>query len=131
MPFVLLIAGAVLVTAAIKNTQDSLFELVRGDFTGPNNFIFWFIAILAIGAIGYIPKAKPISTAFLTLVVIVLVLSRGNPGAAGGGFFQQFTTQIQPAQIKVTPGGTVGPPIPVIQGPPVDLSLPENMFTIH
>lgn len=128
MPFVLLIAGTVLLVAAVRNTQDNLFSLIKGDFTGPNNFIFWFIAILAIGAVGYIPKAKPISTAFLVLVVLVLVLTRGNPNNAGGGFFAQFSSQIQPAQVKVTPGGTVGPDIPKI---PVDLSLPENLFTIH
>ncbi len=131
MPFVLLIAGAVLLTSAVRNTQDNLFALVKGDFTGSNNFIYWFLAIFIIGSIGYIPKAKPVSTMFLALVVLVLVLTRGNPNATGGGFFQQFTSQIQPAQVQVTPGASPGPSLgQPIQAPPVDLSLPENLFKL-
>lgn len=139
MAFVLLIAGAVLLASAIQNTQSTiLFPTLKSEFTGPNNFIFWFIAILLIGSIGYIPKAKGISTAFLTLVVIVLLLSKGNPSGTGGGFFAQFTSQIQQSQVQVAPGASPGPALgPAIQsGTAVmnDLSLPENMFqlpTIH
>lgn len=135
MPFVLLVAGAVLLASAIQNTQSTiLFPTLKSEFTGPNNFIFWFIAILLIGSIGYIPKAKPISTAFLTLVVLVLVLTKGNPSDAGGGFFSQFVSQIQPAQVAVTPGASAGPSLgPAIEGGKAtvnDLSLPENMFNL-
>jgi hypothetical protein len=130
MPFVLLIAGAVLLTSAVRNTQDDLFSLVKGDFTGQQNFIYWFLAIFTIGAIGYIPKAKPISTSFLVLVVLVLVLTRGNPNGKGGGFFAQFTNQIQTAQVQTAPGASPGPVLQTVQGPPVDLSLPENLFSL-
>jgi hypothetical protein len=132
MPFVLLITGAILLTASVRNTQDNLFALVRSDFTGPNNFIYWFIAIFVIGSIGYIPKAKPVATMFLVLVVLVLVLTRGNPNTTGGGFFEQFTKQIQSPEIKVTPGASLGPALgPAIDGGKAimpDLSLPENLF---
>lgn len=94
MPFALLIIGVVLVTSGVRNTQDNLFNLVKGDFTGQNNFIFWFASILIIGAIGYVKPLKPISTAFLTLLVLVLFLSKGNPSGVGGGFFQQFTSAL-------------------------------------
>lgn len=131
MPFVLLIAGAVLLTSAVRNTQDSLFSLVKGDFTGPNNFIYWFLAIFVIGAIGYIPKAKPVATMFLVLVVLVLVLTRGNPNATGGGFFQQFTSQIQPAQISVAPGAMPGPALgPAIQSGIATIGDPANPFRL-
>jgi len=87
MPFALLIIGTVLLVAGVRNSQDVLFSTVKGDFTGSNNFLYWFVAIILIGSIGYVPKLKPISTGFLTLVIVSLFLSKG-------GFFQQFSTAI-------------------------------------
>jgi hypothetical protein len=97
MPFALLIVGAFLLIAAVRGTTDGpsgLFALVAGDFTGSPNFTFWIVAILLIGAIGYIQKVKPLSDAMLALVILVLFLSKGNPGAVGGGFFTQFTNAL-------------------------------------
>ena len=95
MPFVLLIIGTVLLISAARNTQAGLFTLLQGDFTGTNNFIYWMTAILIIGAIGYIPKLKPISVAFMTLIIIVLVVKKGNSeNVPGGGLFQQFTNAL-------------------------------------
>ena len=94
MAFVLLIIGAVLLVSAVRNTQDDLFTLVKGDFIGANNFIYWFLAIFLNGALGYIPKVKPLSVSFLILVILVLVLSKGNPSGIGGGLFSQFTSQV-------------------------------------
>lgn len=97
MPFALVIIGVVLLIAAVRGTtgdsgsQKGLFTLVKGDFSGPNNFIYWFVAILIIGMIGYIPDLKKLSVAFLTLVIVVLFLSRG-------GFFQQFTSALGSTQ---------------------------------
>lgn len=95
MPFALLIIGIALLVAGVKNTQGQIFALVAGDFTGPNNFIFWAVAILVIGAVGYVPKLKGLSVAFLTLVVVVLFLTKGKTDAAGGGFFNQITQALQ------------------------------------
>lgn len=131
MPFALLIVGAVLLASAVKNTQGELFDLVSKDFTGENNFFFWMVSILAIGAVGYIPKLKGLSTAFVTLVVIVLVLTKGNPKLAGGGFFEQFTKQLgSTTTVTVSPNATEGKPLEKVQGPVIDLSLPENMFNV-
>ena len=91
-----------LLVTAVKNTQGTLFALVQGDLTGKNNFIFWMLSILAIGAVGYIPKLKPISVAFLTLVVIVLVLKKGNPQGIGGGFFDQLMSGLNLTQQSQT-----------------------------
>jgi len=98
MPFVLIIAGIILLTVAVRNTQDDLFGLVKGDFTGTNNFIYWVIAILIIGAVGYVPKLKPVSVAFLTLVILVLLLKKGE------GFFDSFNKQIA-AGTAASPAG--------------------------
>ncbi len=92
MPFVLIIAGVVLLTAAIRNTQQQLFYLLASDFTGANNFFFWMLSILLIGAIGYIPKLKPLSDGFLILVILVLFLKRGT------GFVDMFQRQIGSTQ---------------------------------
>lgn len=100
MPFALLIIGIWLLIAGVRDTagpvtkQNTLFYLVRGDFTGPDNFVYWFIAILLIGSIGYISKLKPLSTAFLWLVIVVLFLKKGSSSGVGGGFFNQFIAGI-------------------------------------
>lgn len=88
MPFALAIIGILLLVAGVRNQQDTFFRLVKGDFTGPNNFIFWMVSIFAIGALGYIPKLKPLSTGFLALVIVVLFLRRGT------GFFSQLNTAL-------------------------------------
>lgn len=96
MPFALVIIGLTLLISGVKNTQGDLFTLVKGDFTGPKNFIFWTVSILIIGAIGYIPKLKPVANSFLVLVIVVLFLSNK-------GFFANFNQQIGASQ---TPGAT-------------------------
>lgn len=104
MPFVLLVMGSVLLIAGVRNTQTQLYGLLRNDFTGPNNFIYWFIAILLIGALGYVPKLKPISDGFLILVILVLFLKKGNPATnTGGGFFEQFLKQVKTTETKASP----------------------------
>lgn len=103
MPFVLIISGTVLLIAAVRNTQQDLFFLLANDFTGTNNFIYWFVSILIIGAIGYIPKAKPISDGFMVLVILVLFLKRGT------GFVDMFQKQIGTtanAKPSVSAGGS-------------------------
>ena len=106
MPFVLIIAGTVLLISSVRNTYgqttpqggQGLGALLQSDFTGSANFVYWLVSLLIIGAVGYIPKLRPISIAFLTLVIIILFLERGNPKTAGGGFFQQFSTAISTTQ---------------------------------
>ncbi len=106
MPFVLIIIGVVLLIAAVRDKQQVLFYLLAHDFTGDNNFIYWFISILIIGAIGYIPKLKPVSDGFLILVILVLFLRKGT------GFFDAFQRQIGGTEtskpVVSTPGGAGG-----------------------
>lgn len=112
MPFAFLIVGAILLVSAVRNTQDDLFTLVKSDFTGQGNFIFWVVSLLLIGAIGYIPKLKPISDGFLVLVLLVLFLTKGNPNNPGsGGFFEKFTTALKSTQSSAsdTQPATVSP----------------------
>lgn len=87
MPFALIFFGIILTLVGYRGTQDQFFTLLKGDFTGSGNFVYWIISIIIIGAIGYIPRAKPFSDGFLALVIIVLFLSNK-------GFFPQFQSQI-------------------------------------
>ena len=109
MPFLFLVAGVVMVVAGARGTNQQLVQLLKGDFTGRNNFIYWTVAILIIGAVGYIPDLKPVSRAFLVLVVVVLFLKAGNPNSPGGGVFQQFTQAIGTTQQVTQPTTTLNP----------------------
>lgn len=90
MPFALIITGLALLIAGVKGTQNNLYSLVKGDFTGPNNYFFWMLSILVIGAIGYVPKLQPLSRIFLVLIVVVLLIHEK-------GFFTQFQSAIKSA----------------------------------
>ncbi len=89
MAFVFLIIGVVLVISGAKGTQSQLWTQLQLDFSpsaqksGQHSFLAWLIAILIIGAVGYIDELKELSRSFLVLVVVVLLLSNG-------GFFKQL-----------------------------------------
>ena len=90
MAFLFLIVGVVLVIAGVKGTQGDLWTQLQKDFSpaaqqqGQHSFLAWFIAILVIGALGYVDELKELSRAFLVLVIVVLLLSNN-------GFFAQLT----------------------------------------
>lgn len=116
MAFVLLIIGMTLLVAGVQNTQGDLFKLLRGDFSA---FIWWFVAIFLIGAVGYVEKLKPLSNMFMGLVILVLFLSKGK------GFFPQFSSALsstaqQPASTTASQGqqtmGSVAAPGATLAG---------------
>ena len=120
MPFALIIVGIIMLVASVRGKQDELFQLIQKDFTGDNNFIYWVFAMLVIGALGYIPKLQPISTAFLVLVVLVLFLKRGDSRNIGGGFFAQLTEGLASTS-NTSPTTALQFP----QYKPADLTLPN------
>jgi hypothetical protein len=79
MPILFGLFGMVLIVSGVRGqvTQGnpSLVSLVKDDFTGPAPFWKWMLAILLVGAIGYVPNLRPISRGFLVLVIIVFLLS--------------------------------------------------------
>jgi len=120
MAFALLIIGAVLLIAAVRGTTDGpegLYALLVGDFTGPANFVYWAVAILLIGALGYIPKLKAFSVALLALVVLVLFLKKGDPSGVGGGFFAQLTSGLATTQKPVAASSKLPAPVPGANAP--------------
>lgn len=103
MPIALAFAGIVLLIAAVRNTlTDSdkgkgLFTLLKEDFTGPGNFFTWILAIGMVGAVGYIKELKPISNAFLVLLLVIFLLT-ANKG--GKDFITSLKNQILDTQNK-------------------------------
>lgn len=72
MPLIALIIGVVLIAAAIRNTQGTLFSALSEDVPA---FMVWGAAIFAVGAIGWIPGISPVSRGLLALVIVVLVMN--------------------------------------------------------
>lgn len=105
MAFVFLIIGAVILTSGVRGTQDDLFKLVQGDFdpslqqAGQSSFIPWILAILIIGALGYVKQLRSLSHGFMALVIIAMILKayKVNPN-----LFQQFNSAL-----GINPSGTV------------------------
>lgn len=88
MPVFMIFVGLILLVAAIRGTQKDLFEVLRDDFTGSGNYFVWVVAVGVIVAFGYIEKLRPISNAFLTLVVVVIFL-------ANKGLIPSFFAQVK------------------------------------
>jgi hypothetical protein len=100
MPLALLLIGIVFLIAAVRGDKcngqqcsDVLFTTLKSDFTGPNNFIYWGIALFIVGSAGYYKPLKPLSNAFLGLVILVLFISNR-------GFFVKFMQQIQSTTVS-------------------------------
>lgn len=102
MPYALILIGAVLLVAGIRGTYADLWQLFRGDFTGTNSYLTWVAALAVIGGIGYIPKLKPLSIALMTLLLIVIVISRNGVFAK----LQQYITSGIPNSVG---GAAVAP----------------------
>jgi hypothetical protein len=97
MPFALLFVGIVLIAAGVNGKTSTLYQLVKGDIEGTNGqtgYLVWMFSILVIGALGYVEGLKPISRAFMALVLVVLFLKEGNPQNVGGGFFAEIQSQL-------------------------------------
>lgn len=90
MPFVLLVLGLLFLTAAIRGTQGQLFAELRETFGGQPGFIRWALAIVLLGALGYVKSLRPVSNAALTLVFVALILSNR-------GVLPQFLAQVNGA----------------------------------
>lgn len=71
MLLVALFIGVVLIVAAVRNSQGALFTALMQDVPA---YVVWAAAIIALGAVGYVPGLKPVSRGLLMLVITVIVL---------------------------------------------------------
>lgn len=101
MLLIVLVIGAVLVVAAIRNSQGALFSALYEDVPG---YITWAAAILAIGAVGFVPGLKPVSRGLLALVLVVIIMR--NYQNIIGGF--QSSWQNPPKAVPAKQSGQSG-----------------------
>lgn len=87
MTIVALFIGIILVVAALRNSQAALFTALKTDVP---SFVVWAAAIVAIGAIGFVPKLSPLSRALLGLILVVIILK--NYAAIIAGFNSAWQT---------------------------------------
>lgn len=83
MPLVLLIVGVLFLVAAIRGNDEvkTLTDTLKGDFTGPNNFLQWALAVGAVAGLQYVPRLRPLSYALMGLVFLALILSHKQGGS--------------------------------------------------
>jgi hypothetical protein len=95
MPLFILFFGLLFLVAVIRGPQETkkLTDLLRSDFTGPNNYFVWSLAIGSVAALGYVKQLKVFSNLFLGLIFLVLVLKKKGPN--GEDLIASFFTQIR------------------------------------
>lgn len=99
MAFVLIVIGLMVFISAIRGTTKTLGSLLVSDFIstgGQASFLYWIVAIMVVGGLGYIKAIRPLANAFLALLILVLFL-------ANKGFFDQFNSAL-----KSVAGGATG-----------------------
>lgn len=74
MPFFLAAIGAVMVAAAINGRHKELGDLWKAQFSGKGSFLNVAILFFVIGAAGAVTQLKPLATAFMGLVILVMIL---------------------------------------------------------
>lgn len=108
MAFFVLFIGAILIVAAVRNSQGDLFTAIKTDAP---DFAIWAAAIVALGVIGFVPGLKPISRGLLALVILVLILRNYQNIIAGFNNAwqgaQKQSTETAPSN-STTSGGSVG-----------------------
>lgn len=96
MPFVLLVLGLLFLVVAVRGTQDQFFALLKGEFTGTNNFLVWVLAIVILGLIGYLKPIRPVAHAMIGLIILVMII-------ANKGIFAQFNNAIRNPTASAAP----------------------------
>jgi hypothetical protein len=93
MPFALAVIGIMFLTAGVRGTSDKLLTLLKGDLLD-GDFIYWIISIAVIGSLGYVDELRPLSRAFLALIILVLILAE-DKSSTSGGLFDKFQDSIE------------------------------------
>lgn len=87
MPYALILIAVLLIVVGIRDKVGELGALLKADFTGANNFIYWFSGLVAVGSIGYSTTFRPASRAFMTLILLSMII-------ADRGFFARLKSDI-------------------------------------
>lgn len=101
MPFALVFAGLLMIVTGANNTYSAFGAQLKTDFTGSKSFFPYALALLFVGALGYINDLRRFSHYFMALVIISLFLSNK-------GFFQNFTAAINSTPVAPTASASSG-----------------------
>lgn len=91
MAFLFIVIGGFLIATGIHDQSANALKQLGSDGKG---LISLAIVIAVVGGLGYIQGFKPLSNAFLALVIIVLLLS-------SGGFFDNISSDISTLKAKL------------------------------
>ncbi len=84
--------GALFLIAAWKKKHEELFALLKDDFTGEGNFFYWVLAIVFLAAAGTFRPIKPVTDAFMALVILVIIIAQYKNKR---DIFSEFRAQIK------------------------------------
>jgi hypothetical protein len=101
MPFALVLIGIILVVTGAKDTHVQLGQQLQKDFTGDGNFVFWVAAVGSVGALGYIEPLRPLSRAFMVLIIVAVLIA--NPK-----FFTELSSALKEGPIAPTKSANAG-----------------------
>lgn len=99
MPLLFIGTGIVFILTGLNGNPSALYGAVKNDFSGKDNYIYWMLSILSLGALGYIPDLKNLSRLFIVLVLLVLLLDNG-------GFFAKLQAFINSSSAGSSSGST-------------------------
>ncbi len=118
---------------------------MQGDFSGPNNFLYWMVAIIAIGSLGYVKELRTLSHYFLALILLAILLTRKTGVEQGITFFSNLVSGIsQGSSEAVNPvganlsggasgssgGGSNSSGLPDLSGLSSDLGTADTIFNV-
>lgn len=78
MPIVLLTVGALFIISSLNGKEHDLATQIYKDFSGDDSFVYWIVAIVIIGGVGYIPGWGDVSNLFMALIIIVFILANNG-----------------------------------------------------
>jgi hypothetical protein len=92
MAWAFLFVGGLFLITAWRGKHKDLWALLKSDFTGEGNFFVWVLAIIMLAALGSFRPIRPVTDAFLGLVILVIVIA---PYRNGRDLFAEFRQQIK------------------------------------
>lgn len=98
-----------MIVTGVRNTHEQFGAQLKQDFTGEGNFTYWVISLGGLGALGYIERLRPLTNAFMALIIVVMVLKNR-------GFFDNLMTAVKagPEQIEAKTEGETANKYPSI-----------------
>ena len=92
MPFALTFVGLILIITGFQNTYKAFGTQVQGDFSGKGSFLYWLLAIIIVGSIGYIKELQSASRIFMVLIIVAIMVQKNSGVAQGINFFSGLTS---------------------------------------